>query len=281
MRPAVGSDQILKFSEGAWEHVPDLLASEEPMEIRLEFGPQQERQRQAIAVTMRTPGADFELAAGFLFTEGIIAHQDEIASMRYCTDGGRKEDHENMVNVSLQSEVVPEIGSVVRNFYTTSSCGVCGKGSIESVRTRCRVVSGTAELNVAAETILALPQLLRDQQRVFAYTGGIHACALFDLRGQLLMVREDVGRHNALDKLIGAALLNGMIPLDKHLLLLSGRASFELVQKAAMAGIRFIAAVGAPSDLAVTTAREFDMTLLGFVRENRFNVYNGEHRLKK
>lgn len=281
MQPSVDTGRILKYNEGEWERVPDLLAAEEPMEIRLECGSEKERIRQSVAVTMRTPGNDFELAIGFLFTEGIIHRYSDVLNVRHCTDGGKKEEQENIVQVSLRPDLDVELKSLSRNFYTTSSCGVCGKSSIDSIKTNCTVEPQDSAWQVDAETVLSLPDHLRSQQQVFAYTGGIHACALFNLDGSMLFLREDVGRHNALDKLIGACLASDGLPADRHLLLLSGRASFELLQKAAMAGIRFVAAVGAPSGMAVQTAREFDITLLGFVRNRRFNVYHGEHRIRQ
>ncbi|MFM9028964.1 MAG: formate dehydrogenase accessory sulfurtransferase FdhD [Bacteroidota bacterium] len=279
MQPSVDTGQILKFNDGEWERVPDLLASEEPMEIRLELGDEKNRTMKSLAVTMRTPGNDFELAIGFLFTEGIIKGYSDILHVRHCTDGGKKEEVENIVIVSLRPGIDPHIDSVSRNFYTTSSCGICGKSSIDSVKVHCNPILGNDDWKVSSETLISLPDSLRTQQQVFAYTGGIHACALFSLEGSLKLLREDVGRHNALDKLIGACVASDRIPIGRSILLLSGRASFELLQKAAMAGIRFVAAVGAPSGLAVKIAKEFDITLLGFVRNRRFNVYHGEHRI--
>ena len=188
-------------------------------------------------------------------------------------------NNENIVSVSLKDTVLPETSKMDRNFYTTSSCGVCGKASIEAVRVACDIPDSYDKLRVPVALVYQLPSLLRGQQEVFEHTGGLHACALFNLDGTLLLMREDVGRHNALDKLTGAALRQGLLPLDEHILLLSGRASFELVQKAAMAGIPVIAAVGAPSSLAVSLAEEFGITLIGFLRNNRFNIYSGAHRV--
>ncbi len=256
----------------------DSLAVEEPLEIRLEFGKPGGRRTQNISVTMRTPGNDVELAAGFLFTEGIVKKAEDIADIGHrfiaCA-----ENKENVIQVMLKNGVEPHLQNMDRNFYTTSSCGVCGKGSINAIRTVSSFIPKNDDLTVNAELLYALPDILREQQAVFEDTGGLHASALFDLSGNLLLVKEDVGRHNALDKLIGAALYKNWLPLNKHILLLSGRASFELVQKAAMAGINIIASVGAPSSLAVELAQEFNITLAGFLRGKRFNIYTSAHRI--
>lgn len=256
----------------------DALAIEEPLEIRLEFGPEGNRSVQNVSVTMRTPGSDTELAAGFLFTEGIVKEPKDIANIDHCFIACA-ENKENVIQVSLKAGVVPHLQNTERNFYTTSSCGVCGKGSINAIRTVSAFTSQTNELTIDSSLLFQLPDILREHQAVFADTGGLHASALFNTEGGLLLVREDVGRHNALDKLIGAALNKGWLPLNRSVLLLSGRASFELVQKAAMAGIQIIAAVGAPSSLAVELAEEFNITLAGFLRGNRFNIYTSPHRI--
>ncbi|HVW12171.1 MAG TPA: formate dehydrogenase accessory sulfurtransferase FdhD [Mucilaginibacter sp.] len=256
----------------------DALAVEEPLEIRLEYGPKENRQVKNISVTMRTPGNDAELAAGFLFTEGIIRTREDILSAGHCFTGCN-ENKENVIEVKLKEDVTPNLSNTERNFYTTSSCGVCGKASIGAIKTVSALRTSSTANAIAAEILCQLPETLKQHQQVFADTGGLHASALFDKKGSLLMVREDVGRHNALDKLIGASLKEGMVPLDQHILLLSGRASFELVQKAAMAGINIIAAVGAPSSLAVQLAEEFNITLIGFLRGNRFNIYSVENRV--
>jgi FdhD protein len=251
----------------------DLLAVEEPLEIRLGYGTAQARKQKSISVTMRTPGNDFELALGFLFTEGIIDQDADITQIRYCTELNTKENFENIVRVELHENLQVDIDKLSHNFYTTSSCGVCGKASIESVKTHCRLFPNNNPVQISATFLHALPEKLRTQQTLFEHTGGIHACALFDTLGNLLLMREDVGRHNAFDKLIGAAIGMELVPLTQHIVLLSGRASFELLQKAAMAGVRVVCAIGAPSSLAVQTAKEFDITLIGFLRNNRFNVY--------
>ncbi len=280
VKPLVTSSRIKKVNASGITDADDLLAAEEPLEIRLGFGKQNERQQKSISVTMRTPGNDFELALGFLFTEGIIKSANDIFQIKYCTDNNRKEDYQNIVRVELQPNIEFDLEKLARHFYTSSSCGVCGKTSIESVKTVCSINTEKDTLQFSANLIYQLPDELRKQQNVFEYTGGLHAAALFDTNGKLILVREDVGRHNALDKLIGA-----MIPqhlhtaTPQHLLLLSGRASFELIQKAVMAGIKIIASVGAPSSLAVQMANDFDCTLIGFLRDNRFNIYSGEKRI--
>jgi FdhD protein len=219
------------------------------------------------------------LATGFLFTEGIIKNAGDIANAEHCFIACA-ENKENVVKVRLKEGIVPYLHNTERNFYTTSSCGVCGKGSIAAIRTVSAYAGETKdETFVNAEILYSLPDVLRDNQSAFADTGGLHAAGLFDVNGNLLLIREDVGRHNALDKLIGTALMKDLLPLNKTVLLLSGRASFELVQKAAMAGISIIAAVGAPSSLAVELATEFNITLAGFLRNNRFNIYNAAHRI--
>jgi FdhD protein len=255
----------------------DILAVEEPLEIRIEFGPPQKRIKKTISITMRTPGHDFELALGFLFTEGILKSRNDFKTVKFCGASG------NVVRIELIDDLEFDIKTLERHFYTSSSCGVCGKTSIEALRVqspKSTSLSSRKPLEVSSKTINELSQKLRDSQRLFDFTGAIHGCAAFDSEGRLLESREDVGRHNALDKLIGFYFLNGKIPLAQQILLVSGRASFELVQKASMAGFKFFAAVGAPSSLAVELAKEMDMTLLGFVREERFNIYSGKERVK-
>lgn len=265
--------EIIKIKGDISYPVADFLATEEPLEIRISFGDVTQRAQRNVSVTMRTPGNDFELATGFLFTEGIIKNGAEIQSIKNCNS-------ENVIKVELKEDVEVELNKLERNFYTTSSCGVCGKSSIEAVKTICRLdVSQTEELPISTTIIYQLPEILRSSQDVFYFTGGLHGCGLFNESGELVLSREDVGRHNALDKLIGAALNKSMIPLQHHLLLLSGRASFELIQKAWMAGIKIIAAIGAPSSLAVQMAEECDITLIGFLRNKSFNIYSGAHRI--
>lgn len=256
----------------------DVLAIEEPLEIRMTYGPLDNRITKNISVTMRTPGNDMELACGFLFTEGIIQSFSQIESIAHFNS---LLNPENIVVASIKPEVTFDLSKLDRNFYTTSSCGVCGKASINAVKTTGAQHQNTDTdgLKVNSELIHQLPDILRKKQDVFESTGGLHASALFDASGNLMMLREDVGRHNALDKLIGAALESGIVPLSQHILLLSGRASFELIQKAAMAGIQIVAAVGAPSSLAVEMAEDFNITLIGFLRNGRFNIYSGAQRL--
>jgi len=243
--------------------IQDLLAVEEPLEIRV--------CDKSVSLTMRTPGHDRELAIGFLFTEGILSHPGQIQDVH---------SSKNSVTVSLKPEVEVDFERLERHFYTSSSCGVCGKASIEALHMQgCPVLPRESPV-VATAVIHELPATLRSGQRVFDRTGGLHGAALFDAQGDLLLAREDVGRHNAVDKVIGTELLAEHIPLHDALLLVSGRASFELTQKALMAGIPILAAVGAPSSLAVETARRFNMTLLGFVRDGRFNIYSGASRIQ-
>ncbi len=270
----------------------DVLAVEEPLEMQLAWGPAEARETKSISVTMRTPGNDFELAAGFLMTEGIVQDSGDIAGIDYVSGrraaevdgaGGRApapgfEPERNVVRVELSPGVTVSLAHLERNFYTTSSCGICGKASLLALRTVCPPRS-PSRLHIDAETLYALPQRLRAAQSVFAVTGGIHAAGLFDAGGRLLASREDVGRHNAVDKLLGAEFLADRTPLRDRLLLLSGRASFELLQKSLMAGIPMVASVGAPSSLAVQVAREFEITLVGFLHEGRCNVYHGESRI--
>jgi FdhD protein len=269
-RPAsTSSVRVLAIEDGARKRRADRLATEEPMEIRVDEPGGEQR---TLAVTMRTPGHDFELAAGFLFTEGLIDPGD-LRGVRYC-DVPREEQHYNVVTVAV-GRPLPDLAA--RAFYTTSSCGVCGKASLEALDVQCAPVAPGPE--VAPEVLTALPEELRRVQRVFDRTGGLHAAALFDAGGKVLSSREDVGRHNAVDKIVGAELMAGNLPLAGRILLVSGRASFEIVQKAAVAGIPMVCAVSAPSSLAVDAARRFGMTLVGFLREQRFNVYSHAERI--
>jgi FdhD protein len=254
---------------------PDTLATEEPMEIRLLAG----GGRQTVAVTMRTPGADFELAAGFLYGEGIVTGPDDIAKISYCVDSDLDAAQQyNIVNVELRGGRDYDLRPLERHFYTTSACGVCGKASLEQLELRgCPVALPGPE--VSAETLYSLPEKLREAQGLFDATGGLHAAALFDAAGNLVALREDVGRHNATDKLVGWALMEGKLPLSGHIVMVSGRSSFEILQKCLTAGVPFVCAISAPSSLAVDVAREFGMTLVGFLRERRFNVYAGKERV--
>jgi FdhD protein len=251
---------------------PDTLAVEEPMELRIAGTP--------LAVTMRTPGHDVELAHGFLLGEGVITGAEDVSVARYCDsfdDSGR--NTYNVLDVALAPTVAPPAVGVERNFYTTSSCGVCGKASLDAVRTKSAFGVDDEQLRVPSTTISALPDQLRAAQKVFDATGGLHAAGLFTADGELLVVREDVGRHNAVDKVLGRALLDGRVPARGCLLQVSGRASFELVQKAAMAGVPVLSAVSAPSSLAVELAEDAGITLIGFVRGGSMNVYTHPARI--
>lgn len=270
--------EITKVSTEGIKVVSDLMAVEEPLEIRLGFGPLGDRQQKSLSVTMRTPGHDYELATGFLFTEGIVNSFEEIESIKYCEDTGKQEEKENVVRVELKPDLTLNIDKLQRNFYTTSSCGVCGKSSIDAVHVTSSTL--TDKVRISKEVIHTLPDKLRNAQQIFEHTGGLHAVGLFDLDGQLLLTREDVGRHNAMDKIVGAGLFRKEIPLTDSIIMVSGRASFELVQKALRAGVPIMVAVGAPSSLAVTLASDFGMTLIGFVRGSSFNIYCGKERLR-
>jgi FdhD protein len=249
----------------------DRLAVEEPLAIELRYGKKESRIQKPISVTMRTPGHDEELALGFLLTEGIILENRQVENV--LASG-------NKVVVSLVDNELPVLHQADRNFYMTSSCGVCGKTSIDAIRTMSSFEITPDDIQLQPSVFYDLEKILKDQQSVFRSTGGLHASALFDLRGNLVVLREDIGRHNALDKLIGSAFLENHLPLSQGILLLSGRASFELIQKAAMAGIKIIAAIGAPSSLAVQLAEEMQITLIGFLRGTKFNIYSREHRIE-
>jgi FdhD protein len=262
--------------DGSTRVRPDTLATEEPMEIRLISG----SVRQTIAVTMRTPGADFELAAGFLYGEDIVSSPDDIRKVSYCVDADvDTEQRYNIVNVELHGGRDYDLRPLERHFYTTSACGVCGKASLEQLELRsCPVIPPGPE--IGAETIYSLPDKLREAQGLFEATGGLHAAALFDAEGNLVALKEDVGRHNATDKLVGWALLEGRLPLSDHIVMVSGRSSFEIMQKCLVAGVPIVCAISAPSSLAVDVARGFGMTLVGFLRGNKFNVYAGSQRIQ-
>jgi FdhD protein len=267
--------RVRVVEDGKMRVRPDTLATEEPMEIRLLTG----ESRQTVAVTMRTPGADFELAAGFLYGEGIVQGADDIAKISYCVDSDLDAAQQyNIVNVELRSGRAYDLRPLERHFYTTSACGVCGKASLEQLELRgCPVALPGPE--VSAETLYSLPEKLREAQGLFDATGGLHAAALFDAEGNLVALREDVGRHNATDKLVGWAMLENRLPLSGHIVMVSGRSSFEILQKCLTAGVPFVCAISAPSSLAVDVAREFGMTLVGFLRDRRFNVYAGKERV--
>ncbi|GIJ22079.1 sulfurtransferase FdhD [Micromonospora lutea] len=255
---------------------PDTLVAEEPLEIRV--GPAGPERRRPLTVTMRTPGADLDLALGFLFTEGLIRSADDVATAQLCA-GAETPNTYNVVDVTLTPGVPDPVADATRHFHTTSACGVCGKASIDAVRTRSLFDVSDDPLRVGAEVLAELPQRLRAEQRGFDRTGGLHAAGLFSSDGNLVVSREDVGRHNAVDKVVGWAVRERRLPLAGHLLLVSGRASFELTQKAWMAGVPLLAAVSAPSTLAVDVATEAGLTLVGFLRGRTMNIYTGGHRI--
>jgi FdhD protein len=280
--PAIAHLPVQKIKASSRQETDDSVAVEEPLEIRLLYGPAGRRIEQGISITMRTPGHDPELAIGFLFTEGIIPDASAIVSIDQedPNSNGAAPTSPNSICIGLQEQVILDLGRLQRHFYTSSSCGVCGKSSIDALRTVCPIAGPEEDGQISPELLYSLPSLLRQEQDIFDSTGGLHASALFDRKGNLLSLREDIGRHNALDKLIGHALHEGLLPLHSHILVLSGRACFELIQKAAMAGIRIVAAVGPPSSLAVQLAEEQGMTLVGFLRQERFNIYSGAHRIR-
>lgn len=260
-------------ADGTSRQRPDSLVAEEPLEIRVGGTP--------LSVTMRTPGHDVELAHGFLLTEGVIGSREDLSGARYCDsvdDQGR--NTYNVLDVDLAPGVAPPDVSLERNFYTTSSCGVCGKASLDAVKLKSRHSPAADPLKIKREVLVSLPDRLREQQKVFGSTGGLHAAALFDADGELLVAREDVGRHNAVDKVLGRMLMTSAIPAAGTVLMVSGRASFELVQKAVMAGVPVLAAVSAPSSLAADLAEEAGMTLVGFLRGETGNVYTGAERIE-
>lgn len=277
----VSNIRIKRYRSGTWSGPEDILVVEEPLEIRLGHGPLEDRREMRLSVTMRTPGQDEELALGFIYTEGIITSSSQVLRVVHC-ENVKEEEQGNVVRVELHPDVALDPARWQRNFYTTSSCGVCGKTSLEAVQAQCqRPISPWGPVDPAVLT--ALPDRMREAQVVFKHTGGIHAAALFDREGKLLVVREDVGRHNAVDKVIGAWLLSGRSdpagdpgqPATNNCqLLVSGRAGFELVQKCIMAGLPLMAAVGAPSSLALQLARDSGLTLIGFLSGDRFNMYS-------
>lgn len=265
--------RVRAVEDGRMRVRPDALATEEPMEVRVISG----RRRQTVAVTMRTPGADFELAAGFLYGEGVVSSPEDIKRISYCVDVDAEQQY-NIVNVELREGRDYDLRPLERHFHTSSACGVCGKASLEQLELRgCPVIPPGPRM--PAEKIYALPGKLYEAQGLFEATGGLHAAALFDADGELVALREDVGRHNATDKLVGWALLEGRLPLGDHAVMVSGRSSFEILQKCLTAGVPIVCAISAPSSLAVDVARRFDITLVGFLRGNRFNIYSAPERV--
>ncbi len=268
---SVDLTQVSVWDNGKVVRKEDYLAAEEPLEIRVGAKP--------LSVTMRTPGHDRELAAGFLFTEGLVRGRSQIISLEE-NQGDAETNRANVVRAELAPEAAPDFEKMQRHFFAASSCGICGKASIDSVRAR-TLKTPNPDFRFESKTLLQLPNALRESQAVFGRTGGLHAAALFDKAGKLLVLREDIGRHNAVDKVIGWALLEDRLPLATTVLLVSGRGGFEIVQKAIVAGLPIVASVSAPSSLAVQLARELGLTLIGFLREKRFVVYSGEERIKK
>jgi len=266
---SVNLTRVTEWADGQAHLKDDFLAAEEPLEIRIGEEP--------LSVTMRTPGDDRELAAGFLFTEGFVRDRAQIVSIDPVTDGPEGQ-RGNVMRAELAPGVAPDLRQMRRNFFAASSCGICGKASIDSVRAR-TLHPPNPNLRIGSTTLLRLPDSLRSSQDVFERTGGLHAAALFDTAGTLLCLREDIGRHNAVDKVIGWALLNGRVPLSEAVLQVSGRGGFEIIQKAIVAGLPIVACVSAPSSLAVQLAREMRLTLIGFLRANRFVIYSGEERI--
>ena len=260
--------------DGSFASKPDVLVTEEPLEIRAESPTQQV---QPIAVTMRTPGHDFELAVGFLFTEGIIKQSDDVRTVRYCQLPDSAEQQFNVVTVSLTSQFDEALSR--RGMVTSASCGICGTTSIEQLSQMTSRVDLSTGPVMTAQMLTSLPDIIRKAQPTFDRTGGLHAAGLVDASGEAYCVREDIGRHNAVDKVIGKAVLDGKVPISNHALVVSGRLSFEIIQKAAMAGIAFIAAVGAPSSLSVETAEDLGITIVGFVRDGTANIYTHAHRI--
>lgn len=280
MSERVESVNIRKVSNTTQNEEPDLVVVEEPFEIRVGYGGDGSRQQATITVTMRTPGDDEHLCLGFLYTEGMITSAKDVMSVKYCNNKGDVDGGENVMRVELTPSLDFNPNDFQRNFYTNSSCGVCGKASIDHVKQSCEVVVDTG-FQISTRIINSLTEKLEAAQSIFKHTGGLHACALFTSEGSLILHKEDVGRHNALDKLIGKLVIGDGLPAQETILMLSGRISFELVQKAVKARIPIIAAVGAPSSLSIELAKEYGVTLIGFLKDNSFNVYTGYQRITK
>lgn len=264
---------ITRFENSNFKNQPDLLAVEEPLEIRVAYGQLEQRYETKLAVTMRTPGNDFELAVGFLFTEGIVTNKNQIVTVRHCQKV-KPQEIGNVVVVELHPSVEFNPEKFSRNFYTTSSCGVCGKSSIDSVFQHCETIKQSQKINLSIQTIINLPNSLTQNQLAFNHTGGIHATALFNITGKLIDIKEDVGRHNAFDKIVGNQLLSNNLNINNNMALVSGRASFELIQKAVMAKINVFVSIGAPSSLAANLASKANLTLIGFLKPTKFNIYH-------
>ena len=271
---------VSKVSGGRRQQLADSVAVEEPLEIRIGYSTPEGRAVRSVSITMRTPGNDAELAAGFLCTESIVASAQDIAAIEPCGPAAPDSGNRNVIRVELAAGVPVDLGRLQRHFYTTSSCGVCGKASLDSLRAL-GVAPSTSPVKFSRDVLTAVPRRLRAAQRTFEETGGLHAAAAFDSDGGLAVVMEDVGRHNAVDKVVGRLLLDGALPAYGLGIMVSGRASFELMQKALVAGMPLLAAVSAPSSLAVSLAREFNLTLVGFLRGDTFNIYSGSERIAR
>ena len=272
---------IDKVADGRSEVRADEVAVEEPLEIRLGFSTPDGRATRSISITMRTPGHDAELAAGFLYTEGIVTDAADIASIETCGPPAPDSGNHNVIRVDLAPNVEVDLARLQRHFYTTSSCGVCGKTSLDALRVGGNEPLPLDGVRFARDTLIGVPDALRTRQETFDKTGGLHAAAAFDAKGDIIVTMEDVGRHNAVDKVVGSLLLNKALPANRLGLMVSGRASFELMQKTLVAGMPLLAAVSAPSSLAVQLAREFNLTLVGFLRGDTFNIYAGSERIEE
>jgi FdhD protein len=275
----IAAVEVNVMADGAMTRHTDVVSVEEPLEIRVVHGPDDHRVERSVAVTMRTPGDDLALALGFLHGEGVVRSMDDIVDVAPAEPPGVRPGASNVVRVELAPTATFDADGLTRNVYTSSSCGVCGKASIDAVRVHIPDYAGRDSFAIDHHILGGLPEQLRDEQREFDRTGGLHASGAFDTSGRIIAVAEDVGRHNALDKLVGSFLSDGRLPMSGLGLIFSGRASFELVQKAAMAGCPFVAAIGPPSSLAVELAAEQRMTLVGFLRRDRFNIYTLPHRV--
>lgn len=278
LQNSVGNFKVLKINRSGSVETDDLIVTEEPLQIKLQFFQNNEWIEKPISITMRTPGNDFELTLGFLYNESIINTAKDILQIKYC-ETVKPEEKGNVVIVKLAPEISFDTTHLNRYFFTNSSCGICGKTAIEAISNNCKNTHQNSLLRIDIETVWRLNDLLAPEQTIFNYTGGIHASALFTARGELEVVKEDVGRHNALDKVIGAALMKELLPLSNNILFLSGRISFELVQKAIRAGISIVVAIGAPSTLAVKLANENKITIIGFLKKDSFNIYCHSDRI--
>ncbi len=270
---------MIEFAGADCQSRADQVVVEEPMEIRVVFGPANKRSMRSVSITMRTPGNDEELAAGFLFTESILESPDQIAGIQVRGVDPDGQETGNIVRVDIRPDVEIELGKLQRHFFTTSSCGVCGKASLEALNVQGLKPFQGDQFQIAAAAVRLLPELLRNQQATFDRTGGLHAAGLINAAGKIVLSREDVGRHNAVDKLVGRCFLDGKTPLTEYGMIVSGRVSFEITQKALVAGLPLIVAVGAPSSLAIEMAQHYRMTLVGFASAQRFNVYAGADRM--